>query len=178
LDIATPTDLLPSFRRLFVDDTREQVSLYETEYGSRSVFDKARELANLARFYRAFDLALKQSDNQRADHISAECEFVCLMTLREARALQRSSPIAEETRAATRLFLREHLSRFVPAVAAKLVSADDGGFYGALARLCSKFVAWDCSWLGIEAGSANLSAGPAENRRLPNPNSQKLLLRG
>lgn len=157
-----------SYTRLFGHTLRGIVSPYETEYGSEALFQQPQELADLLGFYRAFGLAPEPTRHERADHISCECEFLGFLSLKESYALEnRLSSMLEETRKAARLFLRDHLGRFVPAFASKLAVADAGGPYAVLGDLCSKFVALECGRVGVSIGPRNLALRPDDDRRIP-----------
>ena len=141
------------FRRLFGHTARGDVPPYETEYGEDSLFLPAQEMSDLAAFYRAFGLELAPTARERIDHISSECEFLLVLGRKEAYAIERDDPaMVEETRRATRLFLRDHLGRWAPAFGRKLAQTDRDGFYGALGDLCHAFVTHECARLGVTAG--------------------------
>ena len=73
----------------------------------------------------------------------------------------------EETRKAARLFLRDHLGRFVPAFAKRLTREDRDGFYGALAELCLRLVACECARADLPLGPAGQDLRPATDDRVP-----------
>ena len=157
-----------SFRRLFGHTAHGPVPPYETEYGAEALFQQPQELGDLAGFYLAFGLTLNPAEHERPDHVSCECEFLSFLCLKEAYALEkRDVSMLEEVRKATRLFLRDHLGRFVPAFARKLITEDQGGFYGVLGELCSRFVTEECARLGAPLGPENLGLRPATDDRVP-----------
>lgn len=162
------TELSASFRRLFGHTAHGPVPPYETEYGQEALFQQPQELADLTGFYRAFGLTLITGEHERADHVSCECEFLSFLALKEAYALeQQDVPMLEETRKATRLFLRDHLGRFVPAFTKKLTREDRDGFYGTLGELCWRFTTQECTRLGISVGPESLSLRPATVDSVP-----------
>jgi len=145
--------LQTSFRRFFGHTARGPVPPYETEYGEDSVFLPAQEMSDLGAFYQAFGLARHPSAHERIDHIACECEFLLVLTRKEAYALMQShAAMLEETRRATRLFLRDHLGRWAPAFGRRLAREDRGGFHGALGELLVAFVTQECARLGIPVG--------------------------
>lgn len=73
----------------------------------------------------------------------------------------------EEVCKAARLFLRDHLGRFVPAFARKLVTEGRESFYGNLGELCLRFVTIECARLGVPLGPENLSLRPATDDSVP-----------
>ena len=142
-----------SFRRLFGHTARAAVPPYETEYGEDSLFLPAQEMADLAAFYRAFSLTLSAGAHERSDHIACQCEFLLVLARKEAYALERDdAAMAEAAGRAARLFLRDHLGRWGPALGGKLARSDPDGFYGALGGLCRAFVTHECARLGVAAG--------------------------
>jgi DMSO reductase family type II enzyme chaperone len=160
--------LSDTFLRLFGHTASGPVPPYETEYGAEALFQQPQEMGDLAGFYSAFGLAMNPAEHERSDHVSCECEFLCFLALKEAYALE-SDDIAmlEEVRKATRLFVRDHLGRFVPAFARKLVTEGQGTFYGALGELCLSFITDECARLGVAPGAASLGLRPAADDRVP-----------
>ncbi len=63
---------------------------------------------------------------------------------------------ASRVERAARLFLRDHLARFAPALGARMQRADGDGFYGALGGVLRGFVEWDCVRVGVEPGPEEL----------------------
>ena len=155
-------------RRLFGHTAQGSVPVYETEYGTEALFQQPQALGDLMGFYQAFGLALNGEEHERPDHVSCECEFLCFLALKEAYALEKGDPsMLEETRKAARLFLRDHLGRFVPAFSRKLIREDRGGFYGALGELCLSLVTLECARLNVPLGAGNLALRPATDDRVP-----------
>ncbi len=161
-------ELSESFQRFFGHTAQGVAPPYETEYGTETLFQQPQEMGDLMGFYRAFGLKLKTEVHERADHVSCECEFLCFLALKEAYALEHGdTPMLEETRKATRLFLRDHLGNFVPAFTKRLAREDRGGFYGAIADLCYNWVTQDCARFGVPLGPQSLSIRPATDNRVP-----------
>ena len=161
-------DLVASHHRLFGHTARGDVPPYETEYGAEALFQQPHEMGDLMGFYRALGLTLNAQERERADHVSCECEFLCFLALKEAYALEHAdAPMAEETRKAERLFLRDHLARFLPAFAKKLSREDTNGLYGALGRVGYDFIAFECARFGVALGPENLTLRPADDERVP-----------
>ena len=154
LPLASGRDAMgAAFPRLFGHTARGAVPPYETEYGEDSLFQPMREMSDLAAFYRAFGLALNPEAHERLDHVSCECEFLAVLTRKEAYALEREDPaMLDATQHAARLFLRDHLGRWALGFGRKLARADPGGFYGALGELCQAFVSHECALAGVTSG--------------------------
>ena len=175
--------LAEAHRALFGHTARGAVPPYETEYGVEGLFQQPQEMGDLMGFYNAFGLAVNVQKHERPDHVSCECEFLSFLALKEAYALEHEdTAMLEETRKAERLFLHDHLARFLPAFANKLVRAtnphpyplppgegegDFHGFYRALAELGLKFIAAECARFGMPAGPENLTLRPADDDRVP-----------
>jgi DMSO reductase family type II enzyme chaperone len=163
-----PEALALEYRRLFGHTARGEVPLYDTEYGADDLFRQPNEIADVAGFYAAFGLVLAPGAGERPDHVSCECEFMMFLARKEAHALEGSdAALGEETRRAMRLFLRDHLGRFLPAVGARLERADPAGFYGALGALAARLVGDECARFGVEAGARSLGLRPAVEDRVP-----------
>lgn len=162
------TMLSSRYRGLFGHTARGPIPPYETEYGNEALFQQPQELGDLMGFYHAFGLTLKQDRRERADHVSCECEFLMFLALKEAYALENDNrEMLVETRKAEKLFLRDHLARFLPTFASKLARQEDSGFYGLLGELCLRFVSAECGRLHVPSGAANLALRPADDDRVP-----------
>lgn len=165
---ADASALASCHRRLFGHTARGPVSPYETEYGNEAVFQQPQELGDLMGFYHAFGLGLKETIKERPDHVSCEFEFAMFLALKEAYALEHNAPeLLAETRKAEKLFLRDHLARFLPAFASKVSREDSGGFYGRLAELSHCVITAECARWNIPCGPASLGLRPADDSRVP-----------
>jgi DMSO reductase family type II enzyme chaperone len=113
------------------------------------------EMADVAGFYRAFGVEVGQS-GERPDHIAAELEFMNLLAVKEAIALQLEGDgeHAEICRDASRAFLRDHLGRWAPRLGERLAASDGEPVYGHAGRLLGDFVAFDA--VRIDAAGAPL----------------------
>lgn len=150
-----------SYRYLFGFTAHPKVPPYETEYGEEALFQQPQELGDLSGFYSAF--GLKMNAFERVDHISCECEFLAFLTRKEAYALeQNDTEMLAATRGAQRLFLKEHLGRFVPAFVKTLSRENPDGFYGRLGNLCHDFTRWECAHFNIPLGSELKRLRPTE----------------
>lgn len=142
-----------SHLELFGHTVRGPVPAYETEYGEDTLFQKPQEMSDIAGFLAAFGLVVDPLKHERIDHIACELEFVAFLARKEAHAIEsRDAAMQEETRRATRLFLKDHLARFVPSFARRVVAADPAGFYARMAQLCLDFVWTECERCGVSAG--------------------------
>jgi len=161
-------DLDTSYRALFGHTARGPIPPYETEYGNEALFQQPQELGDLMGFYQAFGLTMIRGAHERPDHVSCECEFLSFLAMKEAYALEhQQSEMLEETRKAQRLFLKDHLGRFLPTFAKKLSREDRSGFYSTLADLCLRFVTQESAQFSVNLGAMNLPLRPADDDRVP-----------
>jgi len=145
---------------------------YETECGIPNEFQQSQELADIAGFYRAFGLQVGGEVRERPDHIAVELDFMHVVALKEAYALDRGlTEQAEVCLDAQRAFLRDHLARWIAPFAeavSRLEAVVPGApgpesLYPRLARLAQRFVLADAERLGIrpeERPLAGLRATP------------------
>jgi DMSO reductase family type II enzyme chaperone len=145
---------------------RGSCPLNEIEYGdikADPLFQPHR-LADLAAFYRAFGLEVAADAAERHDHICLELEFMCVLTAREAYALehQADAEALQTGHDAQRKFLREHLGRWLPAFTRRLTSTIDRGALTAIAGFARSFVLGECARFGVTSGSEDLLLRPAD----------------
>lgn len=151
------------YDEIFGHSVRGRCPAYEMEYGRNEIIRQASDLADLAGFYRAFGLEIASDACGRPDHITAECEFMSALCLKETYAYtQDDKTHAEICLNAERGFLRDHLARWLPAFAHRVVEADGEGLFGALARFADTFVKAECSHFDVHAGPATLELKPPD----------------
>ncbi len=142
---------------LFGHAVRGACPAYEMEYGRNEIIRQASDLADLAGFYRAFGLEIAPDATGRPDHIAAECEFMSALCSKEAHAYAQSDKDnADICVDAERAFLRDHLARWLPALAHRILEADGKGFFGALAQFADAFVQAECNHFDVHAGPQTL----------------------
>lgn len=160
------TELRAAHARLFGHAVRGSCPPYELEYGSSEIIQQTAELADLSGFYNAFGLDLQESAFERGDHISVECEFLGILCAKQVWGLRDGqTEMAETCSDAQRLFLRDHLARWLPALAHRVATADPDGFYGRVACLTSTLIEWECREFGIQVGPQWLELRPADPGR-------------
>ncbi len=132
----------PAFReqysRVFGHIISADCAPYEAEYGQAHVFQKSHTLADLRAFYNAFGVAPNPELKERQDHISVEMEFMSLLALKEAYALQNNHGEDKVAlcRRAQESFLSNHLASWVGIFAQRLTKKAGGeGVYVSLAHL-------------------------------------------
>lgn len=122
--------------------------LHETGFVRR---DKGNVLGDIAGFYRAFGLTLREEQHERLDHLSAELEFLALLLLMLARAEDEGlEEQAQVTRAAARAFAEDHLGEWLPGFARRLTETTRAPAYAHLADALAH--AWEslAPTLGVE----------------------------
>lgn len=140
------------------------ISPYETEYRPGGLVTNTDELADIAGFYDAFGLEVGEQ-RDRVDHLCTELEFVGELAAREAYLeevddLQGVDIVVE----AQRMFLEDHLGRWVPRLRTELEEEADGAIYPALARVLDALVSFDADRLGAEPNELVAEpSGPLEN---------------
>lgn len=130
---------------------------YELEYGEEHSHRQPQELADISAFYRAFGLLLKPGVHERPDHVAIECEFLHVLTVKEAYAWdQGDEEHASVCREAARRFFSEHPGRWVPSFATRLIRVTDTGWVRAAAGALLAFFLKESQNLGIEASGPEL----------------------
>ncbi len=152
---ATPLEALQAQHRNIFGLTGSL--LYETELGLPHEFRQSQELADIAGFYQAFGFRTGAAVRERPDHLAAELEFMYVLALKEAYAVENSLPEQAETcRDAQRKFLQDHLARWIGPFCRSLERSTDerlgeGGSrspYLELSRLAHAFITAEASRLG------------------------------
>jgi len=164
LATANKLDDLRSEYIFVFDQSKELNPLYETEYGRERAMFKANELADIAGFYRAFGFEMGGEDGtpEMPDHVSVEFEFYSLLLMKYGYlADNRDEAGCAIVADAQKKFLREHLGRFVPAIAERpgVVASP---FYSALFGWCSEVVRAEAARIGVELERATWFSNQAE----------------
>lgn len=106
---------------------------------------KTYRIADVAGFYKAFGVEVEPG-TERPDHIGTELEFMQLLALKEAVAIDSGNADgAAICREASAAFLAEHLMLFLDALADKLKGEGVGDVYPAAVRLLADFVKLDAA---------------------------------
>ncbi|MEE9298765.1 MAG: molecular chaperone TorD family protein [Acidimicrobiia bacterium] len=140
-------DLERSHQTVFTLSYSEDCPPYETAFSASHVFQQTQHQADVSGFYRAFGV---RPDGDRPDHLAVELEFAYLLALKEARAREEGDRSGlDTTRAAHRTFLREHLARWAPLIAGRVVLAGGRDWHTAAGRLLAEFIGWEERFLRI-----------------------------
>lgn len=124
---------------------------YETEYGLPHEYRQSQELADLSGFYHAFGFTLGGPIRERPDHLTVELEFMQVLALKEAYAVnQGMAEQGEVCVEAQRKFLQEHLGRWTDLFAHSLALSAGQNVYSDLARFVAGFIKADTARLGAQ----------------------------
>jgi nitrate reductase assembly molybdenum cofactor insertion protein NarJ len=139
-----------SYAQLF-ENGKSRVSLYETEHGPMRGAAKGNDLADIAGFYQAFQLAQDdETVHEMLDHVAVELEFYGHLLLKQYVLTQSEDAegcaIVEDAR---RKFLESHLGRFVDVIAQR-PSVRGDAIYGPALAWCARVVAEECAALGVQ----------------------------
>lgn len=146
---AEPAALAREYERLF--SCGVACPIHEAGFVRR---DKGHILGDVAGFYRAFGVQLREGSAERPDHLVAELEFLALLLVMLARA---EGEPAEVTRAAARAFGEDHLGEWLPGFAMHLAVTTREPAYAHLAHALAG------AWTAV-AATLGLDEAP---RRLP-----------
>ncbi|MCC7292139.1 MAG: molecular chaperone TorD family protein [Phycisphaerales bacterium] len=155
--------LREDFQRLFGHTAHGRCPSYEMEYGKQDIVQQSPQLADISGFYNAFGLQLADATSERIDHVSVECEFMAILGTRAAEAVRRGFAAGAEVVAdAEREFLTEHLGRWAPSFARRVIEADGRSFYGAAAGLLLSFLEGECRRVQAPTGPSFLEVCPRD----------------
>ncbi|HPA17253.1 MAG TPA: molecular chaperone TorD family protein [Verrucomicrobiae bacterium] len=132
---------------------------HEIEYGDAKAdaLFRPHRLADLSALYRAFGLEMDDLAHERQDHLAIECEFASILAARAAHALENNrAEWIDACERAWRLFLREHLGRWVQAFASRLEGMRPARWLLDSVALMLAVVRADCAALGIRPGSDDI----------------------
>lgn len=147
---ATVEELYRQWGSLFGVEEGVTVSPYELTYLPGPLLTTTRDLADISGFYRAFDLRIAEGQNDRADHVLFQTEFLGHLSLREA-ALRTDgdSDGVGVVVDARRSFVEDHLGRWYWRFADEVSKRDDG-FYAALTDLLAALVEVEIEYLDVD----------------------------
>lgn len=165
-DAATFDSFSSAYVAAFGHAARGSCPLNELEYGDLKAdpLFQPHRLADLAAFYRAFALELTPDATERHDHLCIELEFMSVLAAKEAYALEHQfdHEVLGVCGEAQKKFLREHLGRWVPALARRLSTQAGDSPLGALAAFTRLFVESECRRFDVRPGSEDLWLRPVD----------------
>ncbi|HZJ07816.1 MAG TPA: molecular chaperone TorD family protein [Nocardioidaceae bacterium] len=124
---------------------------YESAYCSADIFRQADTMADVAAFYLAHGLQVGGVERERPDHVATELDFMGLMAVKEAYALEHlGSEQVDECRRTQDHFLRDHLGCWAPGLGQRLATLAQHPFHRALGALLAHWLEADMANLGVE----------------------------
>lgn len=131
---------------------------YETEYGLPHEYRQSQEMADIAGFYRAFGFELGGDIRERPDHVTVELEFMHVLALKEAYALENDlTEHYEICVEGQQKFLQDHLGRWVGLFAQSVAHNAPDSLYVKLAQFAADFVRADADRLGVDIAEPRLA---------------------
>jgi TorA maturation chaperone TorD len=131
-------EIMRGCNELFVG--HPQCRLDESVYDD-DIFHRHERIANVSGFYKAFGFERAEQSFQRPDFVGAELEFMCLLLLKRAYAVDRGLDEESEVCAkAESKFFNEHLEWWIPEMCDNLQEADVCGFYTSLGSFLRSFI--------------------------------------
>jgi len=130
---STPEEVAASQARLF--GGKVEVAPYEGSYED-DPFRQARQMSDVAGFYRAFGADAHGPAHERPDHVGCELEFLAFLGARRLAAEDAGrSDEADLCAEVEETFLREHAGRWLPGFFRAVEKAATDPFYTALGRV-------------------------------------------
>ena len=120
---------------------------YEASYRSPPGESTGWLIAEVEQAYSVAGMAISSEGNELPDHISIELEFMAVLCGREATAWEQESVrVADHALGAQKSFLDEHLSQWVPQLAALVKKADQTGIYNAVVAASEALIMHDSDY--------------------------------
>lgn len=164
-------DLKPEHTELFL--TRMICPPYETSYGRRN-FNKPNIIADISGFYRAFGFSLSENANVMHDNISVELEFMGLLALKEAYAIEKGMEESLDIcLSAENKFLSEHLGAWTGLFCKNLGNRTTKDYYRALSVLTERFMEYELRSQGIVIDIEGIRELPKEDETMTCPMALK-----
>ena len=159
------TEQIRDYECSFQHTAHGKIPAYELEYGEEHSHRQPQELSDISAFYQAFGLNVSMSSHERADHVSAECEFLHFLLFKEAYALrQGTKEQASICRDASRKFLSEHLGSWLPAFAFRLSKYGCGEIMPVAADFALELMICESEASGVCLGDQNLPLRSPEEK--------------
>lgn len=124
---------------------------YETAYFATEAHRQPHRMADLAGLYRAFGVEPAPGTG-RPDEASVELEFLAFMLRKEAQALLHGgAPRVRQVQHGLRIFLREHIGRWLPLFADRTRERAADTFFPAVLEFAESLVTAQARRLGVTA---------------------------
>lgn len=119
---------------------RKQASMDESEYDT-AIFYRYQRIADIAGFYGAFGFEISEEAHMRPDFIGTELEFMCLLLLKRAYAVEQGwNEQVEVCLDAERKFFSEHMEWWIPKLCETIRGASNCEFYRLLSNFLESFI--------------------------------------
>lgn len=159
--------LKPEYTELFL--TRMICPPYETSYG-RNNFNRPNIIADISGFYRAFGFSLSENAGVMHDNIAVEFEFMGLLSLKEAYAIEKGmEENLDISLSAEKKFLSEHLGVWVGLFCKNLGNRTTKDYYRSLSVMIERFMDCELRSHGIVIDIEGISELPKEDGTMTCP---------
>ncbi|TYL36469.1 dehydrogenase [Natronococcus pandeyae] len=153
----SPTDsdaideLYSNWAALFGFEGGGDIDQYQIEYSPGTLVTSTDVLADIAGFYKAFDLSMDEGNHERVDHLCIQLEFVSHLALQTAYLEESGDETGVEVVTnAQGDFLEDHLGRWTGRYRETIEDETDVAFYQALAALVDTLVDDDVDRFDVE----------------------------
>ena len=149
--LADLQELAVEHTRLFPGAVRAEAYPYESMYLDGKIMGESTQ--DVLRQYRQAGLQVAEGYKELPDHITAELEFMYYLRRKESIAIERDNrEEADRFHLLAQSFLKEHLARWVPHFAERILESTPTPFYRGLARITRDFIAQEIQALAPPAG--------------------------
>jgi len=161
--LATPGNLAQAWREVFTLTASPDCPTYETAYLDTDLVGQTHRMGQLSGLYRLFGVEVP-AQSLRPDDISVELEFMGFLCRKEVYAQERlGAPRVAQSVKAQKLFLREHIGCWAPALGQRIAARAEGhGFYVRVGIALEDWIEADCRRLRVtpaqRAGAPSLPA--------------------
>lgn len=130
------------YTRLFLNPDGALAAPYESVWmGGRDPVRTQEVIEAVVRFYAEAGFEMDEGFRDLPDHIAAQLEFLYALIFRDARDARTVGTVsASEMTAAPRVFVEQHLGRWVGPFASAMRAGAETAFYRKLADLTERFV--------------------------------------
>ncbi len=105
------------------------------------MYHRCERTADIGGFYNAFGFKVAEDSYSRPDFVGTELEFMHLLLLKRAYAIEQDWPEHAEVCAEAELeFLKEHLEWWIPQLCETLRGASTCAFYRSLSNFLERFI--------------------------------------
>lgn len=137
-------ELAIDYARLFRGPVKAEAYPYESLHTDGEVMGPST--IGVMELYREAGLAVSKDFKDLPDHVSVELEFMHYLCSAELQCRESKDQAGEQRfNVLRRSFLKEHLTKWVPRFADKILRSTTSPFYSALAKVTQGFIHSECS---------------------------------